>query len=60
MMVFINLMVYGTKQLWPLNEIKKVFRKLKLKQDDRSLEIADSLLKSLPYNHPAKEVLYPL
>jgi len=50
----INLMVYGTKQLWPLNEIKKVFRKLKLKQDDRSLEIADSLLKSLPYNHPAK------
>ena len=26
----INLMVYGTKQLWSLNEIKKVFRKLKL------------------------------
>tara|TARA_R100000008_G_scaffold84887_1_gene73412 strand:+ start:295 stop:1461 length:1167 start_codon:yes stop_codon:yes gene_type:complete len=51
----INLMVYGTKQLWSLNEIKKVFKKLKLKQDDKGLEIADRLIKELPYNHPAKK-----
>ena len=50
----INLMVYGTKQLWALNEVKKIFKKLNLKQDDRSLGIADNLVKSLPYNHPAK------
>jgi len=50
----INLMVYGSKQLHALNEVKKVFKKFKLKQDKDSIYSAEALLHCLSSEHPAK------
>ncbi len=50
----IHLMVYGSKQSYALNEVKKIFRLLEYKQDKNSIKNASELIKNLNNQHPAK------
>jgi len=53
----LNLMVYGTKQLYALNELKKVFKKLNLKQNAESIKIIESIILGLNTEHPARKYI---
>ena len=50
----INLMIYGDNQSQALNEIKKIFNEIKLKQNSKSINIAKKTILGLNNSHPAK------
>ena len=50
----IYIMVYGKYQSRSLNEVKKIFKNLNLKQNKESIEIARKIILGLAENHPAK------
>ena len=50
----IYLMVYGDKMSQSLNELKKVFNNLSLKQDKESINLVKETIKNLNSKHPTK------
>ena len=50
----INLMIYGDKKSHSLNEIKKIFADIDLKQNTKSIDIAKKTVMGLNPKHPAK------
>ena len=50
----IHLMVYGDKQSYALNEVKKIFKDLNFKQDKRSIDLSRALINNLNPKHPIK------
>lgn len=50
----INLMVYGDKDRYSINQINKIFKTLKLKQNIEDIETAKIILSNLDSKHPAK------
>ena len=50
----INLMIYGDKKTHSLNQIKRIFKDIKLEQNKKSIDIVKNTIKGLNPNHPAK------
>ena len=50
----INLMIYGDKKTHSLNQIKRIFKDIKLKKKKKSIDIVKNTIKGLNPNHPAK------
>ena len=50
----VNLMIYGNKQSQALNEIKKIFNEINLKQNKKSIDVVKKTILGLNNSHPAK------
>ena len=50
----INLMIYGDKKTHSLNQIKKIFKGIKLDQNKKSINVVKNTLNGLNSKHPAK------